>query len=154
MENPMPCQCGGVDLAESGPRIVAGTMHMFSDGGKGKCYQGVSAIPPVPTRQGLEYTTFVRIPFTVEAVWITKENIAEVAKYIGDLEFRDDGMPYILVDPRKVPSVDKVYPGYAMTRMGENVRCYSRRVFLEQFTEQTEAIRPWFEFMQTVNDGR
>jgi hypothetical protein len=150
-----PCTCGEVFISSATPEVeINGTYHRAGD----PCYvlgsaAAALAAPPVPTRQGLEYITFVRIPFTVQAVWITAENIADVAKYVGDLEHRDDGTPFILVDPRKVPSVEKVYPGYAMTRLGDNVRCYSRKVFLDQFTEQTVDIKPWVDFMQTVNDG-
>jgi hypothetical protein len=41
-----------------------------------------------------------------------------------------------------------VYPGFYMTKMGENVRCYSRKIFREQFVEEDENIRPWVEFME------
>jgi hypothetical protein len=95
----------------------------------------------------VEFTTFVRKPFVVDAVEITTQNIAEVANYIGDLREKEDGTPYILVDRRLVPNVLRVYPGFFMTKMGENVRCYSRRIFREQFTEQSEEIKPWIDFM-------
>jgi hypothetical protein len=95
----------------------------------------------------VEFTTFVRKPFVVDAIEITTQNIAEVANYIGDLREKEDGTPYILVDRRLVPNVLRVYPGFFMTKMGENVRCYSRRIFREQFTEQSEEIKPWIDFM-------
>jgi hypothetical protein len=96
----------------------------------------------------MEFTTFVRKPFVVEAVEITAENINEVAKYIGDVREREDGTQYILVDRRLVPNVFKVYPGFFMTKMGENIRCYSRKIFKEQFMEEDESIRPWLDFME------
>ncbi|MET0786953.1 MAG: hypothetical protein ABWY25_09620 [Paenisporosarcina sp.] len=96
---------------------------------------------------GMDFTTFVRKPFIVEAVEVTAENIGEVAKYVGDLREKEDGTPYVLVDPRLVPNVERVYPGFFMTKMGENVRCYSRRIFREQFLKQTEQIKPWIEVM-------
>jgi hypothetical protein len=99
-------------------------------------------------RNAMEFTTFVRKPFVVEAVEITAENINEVAKYIGDVREREDGTQYILVDRRLVPNVFKVYPGFFMTKMGENIRCYSRKIFKEQFVEEDESIRPWLEFME------
>lgn len=95
----------------------------------------------------MQFQTFVRKPFVVDAVEVTPDNIADVAKYIGDLRQKDDGTPYILVDPRLVPNVERVYPGFFMTKMGENVRCYSRRIFKEQFMVQTDEIKPWIEFM-------
>lgn len=95
----------------------------------------------------MQFVTFVRKPFVVEAVEVTTENIADVAKYVGDLREKEDGTPYILVDTRLVPNVERVYPGFFMTKMGDNVRCYSRKIFREQFTAQTDEIRPWIEFM-------
>ena len=95
----------------------------------------------------MEFTTYVRKPFTVKAVPITKENIAEVAKLVGDLEEDENGSPSILVDPRKVPNITRVYPGFYMTKMGRQVRCYSRRVFTDQFMEHDEKIQPWLDFI-------
>lgn len=99
----------------------------------------------------MEFATFVRKPFVVEAIEVTTENIGEVAKYVGDLREKEDGTPYILVDRRLVPNVFRVYPGFFMTKMGENVRCYSRKIFKEQFTEQNDSIKAWIEFM--AGDG-
>lgn len=96
----------------------------------------------------MEFTTFVRKPFVVEAIEITAENITEVAKYIGDVREKEDGTQYILVDRRLVPNVFKVFPGFFMTKMGENIRCYSRKIFKEQFIEEDESIKPWLEFME------
>lgn len=96
----------------------------------------------------MEFTTYVRKPFLVQAVEITAENIREVAKYIGEVREREDGTPYILVEQRLVPNVDKVYIGFFMTKIGENVHCYSRRIFREQFVKEDENIRPWLEFME------
>jgi hypothetical protein len=95
----------------------------------------------------MEFTTFVRKPFVVDAVEVTTENIGEVAKYVGDLREKEDGTPYILVDRRLVPNVFRVYPGFFMTRMGENVRCYSKKIFKEQFMVQTDEIKPWVDLM-------
>lgn len=96
----------------------------------------------------MEFKTFVRKPFVVEAVEVTAENIHEVAKYIGDVREREDGTQYILVDRRLVPNVFKVYPGFFMTKMGENVRCYSKKIFREQFIEESNETRQWVDFME------
>lgn len=101
----------------------------------------------------MEFTTFVRKPFVVQAVEVTTENIEEVAKYIGDVREREDGTKYILVDRRLVPNVERVYPGYFMTKMGENVRCYSRKIFREQFIEKDETIQPWLDFMDKSSEA-
>ncbi len=100
----------------------------------------------------MEFTTYVRKPFVVQAIEITAENLEDVAKYIGDVKDREDGSKYILVDRRLVPNVFKVYPGFFMTKMGENIRCYSRKIFKEQFVEQDETIQPWIDFMENKND--
>ena len=81
----------------------------------------------------LELKTFSRRPFDVDAVQVTVENIAEVAPFVGELREKEDGTPYILVDRRIISNVHRVYPGWWMTKMGENVRCYSGRIFDEQF---------------------
>lgn len=95
----------------------------------------------------MEFKTFVRKPFTVEAVEVTKENIEELAPLIGTLRTKDDGTPYIQVDRRLVPNIYRVYPGFWMTKMGDNVRCYSKRIFNEQFAQATPDIDNWVKFM-------
>lgn len=95
----------------------------------------------------MEFTNFVRKPFVVSAVEVTKENIAEIATFIGEFREKDDGTPYIQVDRRLIPNIFRVYPGFWMTKMGDNVRCYSKRVFTEQFVEITSEIEDWVRFM-------
>ena len=96
----------------------------------------------------LDYDNFVRKPFVVEALEVTKDNIALIAPYIGDLEEKNDGTPYIAVDRRLVPNIPRVYPGFYMTRMGDHIRCYSRRVFFEQFTPLTGDVEKWIDFLE------
>lgn len=98
----------------------------------------------------MEMTTYVRKPFVVQAVEITEANIDDVARNIGDVREKEDGTKYILVDSRLVPNVDRVYLGFFMTKMGENVRCYSRKIFREQFVESTPLIDEWVEY---INKG-
>lgn len=95
----------------------------------------------------MEYKEFVRKPFVVEAVEVTKENMEEIAKYVGEIRQKDDGTPFIYVDRRLVPNVYRVYPGFFMTRMGDHIRCYSRKVFNEQFIESTPEIVAWVDFL-------
>lgn len=85
----------------------------------------------------MEFTTYVRKPFTVEAVKITKENIAEIAKLVGTLKDEDTDNPYIQVDRKLVPNVPKVSVGFYMTKMGTNIRCYASHIFEAQFLEFT-----------------
>jgi hypothetical protein len=96
----------------------------------------------------MDFSTFVRKPFVVQAVEVTAENIAEVAKYVGDLREEEDGTKYILVDSRLAPNVLRVYPGFFMTKMGKAVRCYSRKIFREQFVQMDDNIKQWIEFME------
>ncbi len=77
----------------------------------------------------------------VEAVEVTEENIAEVAELVGALRHKEDGSPYIHVDRRLVPNIYRVYPGFWMTKMGDNVRCYAKHVFVNQFMESTPETR-------------
>jgi hypothetical protein len=95
----------------------------------------------------MEYTNFVRKPFVVEAVELTRENIEEAAEHVGILRTKRDGNPYIQVNPLLVPNVERVFLGFYMTRMGDNIRCYSKRVFNDQFTEITPDIKSWVDFM-------
>lgn len=100
----------------------------------------------------LEFTEFVRKPFVVEAIEITKENLEDIAKFVGTIRQREDGTPYIQVDRRLIPNVDRVFVGFWMTKMGGNIRCYSKRVFSGQFTEVKPEIREWVDFMNADAD--
>lgn len=82
----------------------------------------------------MEYIKFIRRPFVVEAVQITKENIEELSKIVGELKYKGN-TPYIALDRRLVPNVTRAYVGWWLTRLEDNVRCYSPKVFLEQFTQ-------------------
>lgn len=101
----------------------------------------------------LTLTPFVRKPFEVEAVQITEENIASLAKYIGDLEHQEGDTPYIKVDRRLVPNVFRVTPGFWMTRMGDNTRCYSDKIFTEQFVQKNATIAQMAEAINAPVDA-
>ena len=101
----------------------------------------------------MQYTTYIRKPFVVEGIEITKDNIADLARYIGDLEYEDDGSPYILVDARKVPNVKTVYPGFFMTRMGKQIRVFSPRLFQNEFMLKDDTVEPWLEFIASKKAG-
>lgn len=85
----------------------------------------------------MEFTTFVRKPFIVEAIEVTEDNIEELAKLIGAYRKKENGTPYIHVDRRLVPNIYRVYLGFWVTRMGDNIRCYSKRIFNDQFAPET-----------------
>lgn len=100
----------------------------------------------------MEFTTYVRKPFEIEAVQITPQNIEELAPLIGQLRRFGDGKPYIFVDRQLVPNLDRVFPGFWVTRIGDNIRCYSKRVFADQFTSITPEIKEWMDYMNTKDD--
>lgn len=96
----------------------------------------------------MDFTTFVRKPFTVEAVEITEDNIEEIAKHVGTLKHKPDGTPFIKVNKNKVPNVYQVFPGFWMTRMDDNIRCYSPRIFEQQFSQMDDDTRAWIAYME------
>lgn len=97
----------------------------------------------------MEFTTFVRKPFIVEAVEVTEENIEEIAEHVGTLRQKEDGTTYINVDRRLFPNIYRVYPGFWMTKMGDNIRCYSKQVFKKQFIEITPDIEQWVNILSS-----
>jgi hypothetical protein len=105
----------------------------------------------------MDFTTFVRKPFLVQAVEVTKDNIEELAPLVGTLQTKDDGTPFIKVDHKKVPNIYRVFPGFWMTKMETekpdqpNIRCYSRKVFRDQFAEADEQILDWVNFLNGVD---
>lgn len=94
----------------------------------------------------MEYTKFVRKPFIVDVVEVTLENIEEIAKMVGELRYKDD-QPFIQVNRNVVPGVVRVFPGFYMTLMGDNIRCYSKKVFAQQFSPNTPEIENWVNYI-------
>jgi hypothetical protein len=79
-----------------------------------------------------EFTIFNRKPFSVEAVQITEENIDTLGPLVGEVKEKD-GEKYIALDRRIVPNVRRAFAGWWITRMNDNLRCYSPKIFEEQF---------------------
>lgn len=96
----------------------------------------------------LNFIPHVRKPFEVLAVEVTVDNIEHLAPLIGQLKHKDNGTPYIQVDRRLVPNIFRVFPGFWMTRMGDNIRCYSKKIFAEQFVVATPELRALLEPME------
>lgn len=82
---------------------------------------------------GFEFLSYARRPFTVDAVMVTVDNLDDIAEHVGEVVQKEDGTRYIQVDRRKVPNVFRVYPGFFLTRLDDNIRCYSPKVFAQQF---------------------
>lgn len=118
------------------------------------CQKRHQGIPQKNLQTGLnvELTKFVRKPFTVEAVEITIDNIAEIATVVGTLRTKEDGSPYIQVNRQLVPNVFKVYPGFWMTKLGNNIRCYSGHIFTAQFIEISPNIEKLLEYINEESD--
>lgn len=79
---------------------------------------------------------YLRRPFMIQAVEITIENIKEIARHIGEVRYKPDGItPYIRLDRRVVPRGTTAYLGFYVTfsNDGNNIRVYSRRGFNETF---------------------
>lgn len=87
----------------------------------------------------LHFDTFVRKPFTVEAIQVTEENLKSVAKLIGQVQREPNGTRYIQTYKRKVPNITRVYVGYWVTKVenSDAIRAYSDRTFKNQFVKKT-----------------
>ena len=82
----------------------------------------------------VEFTTYKRKPFEIEAIEITAENMDELAQYIGTVQTNGkDGSKFIEVDRKLIPNLWRVYVGFYLTRVGKNYRCYSKKAFRDQF---------------------
>lgn len=90
----------------------------------------------------MELSQYARRPFIIEAVQVTKRNIDQIAKDfgVGTVEKTRKHIPFIQTDPKVVPHVKRVYPGWWFTRTeGGQIRFYAKRVFQEQFTIYDDA---------------
>lgn len=96
----------------------------------------------------VKFDSYIRKPFEVEAVEVTRNNIKELAEMIGTIQYEADGTPYIEVDAEKVPNLRQVWPGYWVTKVGaKNIRCYTRKIFFSQFVENSDEIDAWVKFL-------
>lgn len=103
-----------------------------------------------PQQDELVFSDYVRKPFTVQAVMLTTDNIAAAAPMIGQLDKKPDGTPFIEVDPKKVPHVNRVFPGFYLTKMGKRIHCYSPKAFANQFLEPYDGLVEW---VNEMNEG-
>lgn len=96
----------------------------------------------------MEFTQYIRKPFTIEAVQITDENIDELCPLIGHEVLEDDetGDRYIRLDRRIVKQSHKAFAGHWITRMdGKFLRVYSPNSFIKQFVEINDENRQWLD---------
>lgn len=92
----------------------------------------------------INFTSFVRRPFVVEAVQITEENIDELAAMLGEVKIKDDEK-HILLDRRIVPNIKRAFIGWWVTKLDDNLRCYSPKVFEKEFTIQDDNWTTYFD---------
>jgi hypothetical protein len=85
----------------------------------------------------MQFDRFIRKPFSVEAVQISYDNIEQIAGVLGELKEKD-GEKWIAIDRRLVPNIRKAYIGWWVTKMDENYRAYSPKVFEKEFMSYTE----------------
>lgn len=89
----------------------------------------------------MEFLPYIRKPFRVEAIEVTRENIHEISLMTGDLVEEEGQEPYIQVDRKKVVNLFRIKVGFMLTRMGSNLRAYTREAFDETFSEDNEGPR-------------
>ena len=100
-----------------------------------------------------QFTTFVRKPFTVQAIRVTRENIHELSMLLGELREPPDEDPFIRVDKKRVPNVYNVKLGYWVTKMGPQIRAYNPDVFEQQFREYSEVLEDFFIEHDLLDDS-
>jgi hypothetical protein len=103
------------------------------------------------TDSDLPFSQFVRTPFSVEALIITEENIESVARLVGTVRVKNDEK-YIALDRRVVPNISRAYIGWYLTRLGDNLRCYSPKVFMEQFEPMPDTMIVHFDFNNATDE--
>lgn len=81
----------------------------------------------------MDFITHRRKPFIVEAAQITEDNLEQAASLIGEVVVGEDGSSHIKINKRLVPNIHRAYVGWWITKMGDNLRCYSPKIFEEQF---------------------
>lgn len=93
-----------------------------------------------------DFVEHIRKPFSVFAVRVTKQNMEDIAPFVGEIEILD-GKKFIQADRHKCQSSLKVWPGYYVTKHGKKVRVFSRKAFEEQFHPMGEDVAPWVEYL-------
>lgn len=100
----------------------------------------------------LIFNQYVRTPFSVEATIISEENIEKIAQLVGTVRTKGDEK-YIALDRRIVPNISRAYIGWYVTRLGDNFRCYSPKVFTEQFEPMNDTMVVCFDFNEPEEDA-
>ena len=98
----------------------------------------------------LDYQTFVRTPFKIEAVEVTDENLTQIAEMLGSKVFTDTrtGNNFIGVDNDQMPGIYRIYAGFWVTKMGHRFRAYSQQRFLKEFVKLTDGVAGWVKMAE------
>lgn len=105
----------------------------------------------------ISFSAYIRKPFEVQAIEVTRENINDIADQLelGEIYYGDNGVPYIEVDAERVPNMNSVYPGYWVTKVGKNnLRIYTRKTFFQQFVQSDEDIDEWMDYLNGKHTSR
>lgn len=148
---------------DKGDRFVVGTAHVSSFDKTGLYVTGqivdkefLTSIKNQPKDTIMypndSFVTFVRKPFLVTAVKITDENIDELAGLVGEVKEKEDGTKYIALDRRVIPNIRKAYVGWWITKLDDNIRCYSPKVFSNEFVDYDEGWEIYFDAINVAND--
>ena len=81
----------------------------------------------------MEFSPFIRVPFTISACQITEENLEAAAELLGEVQTEGD-VRFIALSRKRGPNT-RVYIGWWVTRFNDNVHCYPPKTFTEQFVQ-------------------
>lgn len=82
----------------------------------------------------MDFKDYARKPFTIKAAEVTDDNFEEVAALCGkSIQVNQKGDRFILVNRRIIPNGFKIFVGWWITIMDDNIRCYPPRSFESQF---------------------
>lgn len=101
--------------------------------------------------------SFVRKPFTVQAIQVTDENMQALCDQfkLGRVQpKRGTELQYIIVDKEVVPNVFRIHAGFWLTKMGNNIRAYSAKTFSDQFTFGTYEVQRWARLITNADNPK
>lgn len=106
----------------------------------------------------MDFVTFIRKPFKIQAVEVTKKNISELSHLVGDGRVRkkDNGFLFFVSDPQLIRNISRVEVGFWVTKMDDQFRVYKPEVFTHIFVESTPERSEMFDLIQEMEetDGR
>jgi hypothetical protein len=87
----------------------------------------------------------------VEAIRITGNNIHLVAASIeGTVEDDKDGKQFIRTHRKVVRNVDRIWPGFFLTKVRNKQLAYPSRLFYRNYVEPTEDVEDFVVFLEKL----